>query len=366
MQRRTKGEGSVFQRKSDGLWIGRLVQDGRTVQVSGHTAKEAAENLRVARVRAGKIPATRIHVSEWIDTWLEVEATRIAPGTHELYAAVLRKYVVPHIGTMKLANVRANTLRALETELLDGCSAGQRAVALRVFCKSLREAYKRELIDENPADRIDLPKRPQSGKRDGVSLEIATKVITAAAGDPYEALYIVLLANALRISEAFGLFPDDVDLVRMRIRIARKLYERKGGIFEEPTKGKKEVMLPLAPIAANALRRHLETRQSKIPYLFASPADTPMRRSCFYRPIWQPFLQRAGVPYFVPHQLRHTTGTLLHVAGTPIEVIKDILRHAHVTTTDAFYRDQVPQMQVDALDRLSGMLGTNRTLALPS
>lgn len=358
-RRRQRGEGSVFQRKSDGLWIGRLVQDGRTIQVSAHNAKDAAEALRVARVRAGKIPASRIKVSEWVDNWLVVLGSRVSPGTHERYASVLRKYIVPEIGEMKLANVRANTLRNLETAQIDW-SEDTRAVALRVFSKALLEAYRQELIEENPAARIDLPKRPPSGRRTGVSLETAIAVIAAAVGDDYEALYLVLLANALRISEAFGLYPEDIDLQRGRIRIARQLYERKGGIFEQPPKGKKEVTLPLAPITAVALQRYLERRESKLQYLFASPADTPLRRSMFYEPIWQPFLKRAGVPYFVPHQLRHTTGTLLHAVGTPIEVIKDILRHAHVTTTDAFYRDQIPAMQVDALGRLSELLRGER------
>lgn len=355
--RRPRGEGSVFQRASDGLWIGRLRRDGHTIYVSGRNPKEAAEQLRVARVRAGNLPASRMHVGEWIESWLTLEAQRVAPGTLERYASVLRRYVVPEIGQMRLASIRPNTLCNLETALLDTCSADTRAVTLAVFAKTLREAYRRELLDENPAERIDLPKRPRSGKRTAISLDTAVRVLRAAQGDDYEALYVVLLANALRISEAFGLYPEDVDLARGRIRIARKLYERKGGIYEEPTKGKNEVVLPLAPIAGAALERFMSARAPGAQrYLFLSPSGTPLRRSTFYRPIWAPFLKRADVPYFVPHQLRHTTGTLLAAAGTPIEVVKDILRHANVTTTDNFYRDAIPELQTAALGRLSDLL----------
>jgi len=124
-------------------------------------------------------------------------------------------------------------------------------------------------------------------------------------------------------------------------------------------KGRKAASIPLASIVAEPLARHLAARRSvrpRVPYLFTSEKGHALRRSVFTRKTWHKFRTDHGLPYMVPHQLRHTTGTLLKALGVPIEVVKEILRHASVETTDRFYQDEIPALQSDALAKLSTLL----------
>lgn len=193
-----------------------------------------------------------------------------------------------------------------------------------------------------------------------MSLETALAFLAATRGERNEAMYLLLLVNGLRESEAFGLHPSDLDLEHGRVTIARKLYERKGGVFEELPKSKKVETIALAPILLEPLRRHLTARAAQRvdePYLFTTQRGRPLRRSMFYKQAWNPiFARHPEIPRFVPHQLRHTTATLLKALGVPAEVARDILRHASIATTVDVYQDDVPALQQKALARLSKLL----------
>jgi integrase len=154
--------------------------------------------------------------------------------------------------------------------------------------------------------------------------------------------------------------PKDVDLGAGTITIRRQLYERASGTMETKLpKGGREATIPLAPFVVDALKRHLEARRSdgsRVPWLFTSERGAALRRSVFHRKVWHPFRAAHGLPYFVPHQLRHTTGTLLKKLGVRGEIVQEILRHASITTTNEWYQDEIPELQVDALERMSTAL----------
>jgi integrase len=223
---------------------------------------------------------------------------------------------------------------------------------------AVTEAYRRELVDENVTGRVRAP-QARSGRRSSVPLETVIAFLDAVKEHRLAALFLLLVVNGLREGEAFGLYPSDVDLDRRTITIARKLYERAGGVFEEPPKGKRSETIALAPLVIEPLRRHLAERAARPPaepYLFLSELGRPLRRSAFYKQTWNPiFAAHPAIRRFTPHQLRHSTGTLLKLLGVPAEVARDVLRHASITTTTD--QDVVPELQHDALTRLSSLLG---------
>lgn len=53
------GDGTLFQRSSDGLWVGRLVVNGRTKCVSAKHREDAARKLADLRAAAGLEQVTR-------------------------------------------------------------------------------------------------------------------------------------------------------------------------------------------------------------------------------------------------------------------------------------------------------------------
>ena len=140
------------------------------------------------------------------------------------------------------------------------------------------------------------------------------------------ALVTTLLCQGLRISEAVGLRYGDVDFDEDTLRVIGK--------------GDKERLLPL----------HRRTKEALLRYLATWPG--PKKPKAPQDPVWwtltgQPLtknaaqvavkrhLVRAGLWRASAHKLRHTFGTRLAEAGVDLLVIKDLLGHATVATTQA-------------------------------
>ena len=110
-RRRASGEGAVYRRPTDGLWVGMLdlgIVDGRRRRkaVYGQTEREALQKLgtlRVAHDRGINLLAPALTVGQWLDTWLSdikgFDGTR--PRTLTLYEGLAERYVKPVIGGVR-------------------------------------------------------------------------------------------------------------------------------------------------------------------------------------------------------------------------------------------------------------------------
>src|SRR5262245_14927982 len=110
--RRGRGEGGVFQRESDGLWVGTvsLGFDGtgrrKRKSVYGTTKKEVLDKLRALQNSAatGRIPdAGKATLGDFVRTWLDGIKASVEPTTWARYDAQYRLYVSPRLGAVKLA-----------------------------------------------------------------------------------------------------------------------------------------------------------------------------------------------------------------------------------------------------------------------
>jgi Tetratricopeptide repeat len=85
--RRLKGEGSIYQRASDGLWVGMLdlgVVDGRRHRktVYGQAEREVRQKLgqlRASRDRGIDLLAPSWTVGQWLDAWLSERLAEAIP-----------------------------------------------------------------------------------------------------------------------------------------------------------------------------------------------------------------------------------------------------------------------------------------------
>jgi hypothetical protein len=112
--RRARGDGSVYRRASDGLWVGMLdlgTVGGRRRRktVYGQTEREVRDKLRTlraARERGVDLLAPSLTVGQWLDAWLaeikSFDGTR--PRTLTLYRDLAERYVKPVIGDVRLTS----------------------------------------------------------------------------------------------------------------------------------------------------------------------------------------------------------------------------------------------------------------------
>lgn len=182
-KRRSPGDGSLFKRSSDGLWVGSVevpTADGkrRPKRVSAKdykTAKRKLDELRTA-VLAGNIPISdSTTVAAWLNRWLEIKRRQVRQGTYNYYEESIRLHIIPHIGYLKLRKLTPEHVRAM-IERINTTANAQRAH------KTLKLALKTALIDglltRNVVEAVDKPDHA-ARERGALSADAATLAIRA-------------------------------------------------------------------------------------------------------------------------------------------------------------------------------------------
>ena len=98
-QRRDKGDGSIYQRKSDGLWIAKYTHTpGKPPKVMyGKTELEAKKKLREFKKEASKndfVEIQKITVKDYMDEWLHtVKINDLKLKSFDRMEQILKNYL---------------------------------------------------------------------------------------------------------------------------------------------------------------------------------------------------------------------------------------------------------------------------------
>lgn len=151
--------------------------------------------------------------------------------------------------------------------------------------------------------------------------------------DPrYRSPVDVLAYGGLRIGEAAGLRPKDVDLDRGRLHIVQAIAEVEGKIHVQDPKTRQRRTVTLDADTVKALRSHLDEHASR-EYVFPSPEGGPLRPRNWRARFWNPAVKEAGLEPLHPHELRHTHISLLIDSGAPVRTVSDRAGHSTATQT---------------------------------
>jgi integrase len=376
-----KGRGSVYYRKDRKRWVAQLDlgydEHGKRSlwrymapadQPDAYAdAKAKLARAIVERGRGVDLVPHDQSTAEYLDYWLEqVVRPGRAPRTLESYSSVVRLHLSPALGKVPIRSLSPVDVVSMFGRMrAKGLGARTQELAYAVLHSALRQAVKWGLTSANVCDRVDKPKYKTVEKATFTPAEVAT-FLRAIQGDRLEALWIVALALGLRRGEVTGLRWQDVDLAAGVIRSAYQLQRVEGRhVLRKHKTARSKRTLPLSPYVAEALRAHrvrqLEERlragerwADTLGLVFTTPVGNPLDGSRVSER-FKELIQGAGLPDLDLHDLRHTAGSLLASLGTPAPVIRDLLGHSQLATTDRYLHTQ-PAEHVEALNRLSRLL----------
>lgn len=151
----------------------------------------------------------------------------------------------------------------------------------------------------------------------------------------YRAMFELMYASGLRVSELLCLKIDDVDLKSTVVRVMGK--------------GKKERLVPFGSKAVRAIKAYTVVRCKKYPEetaLFLSRLGRPLSRIEFFRQV-KKYIKAAGITKnFSPHTFRHSFATHILHGGADLRSVQEMLGHANIVTTQIYThveRDQLKQ-----------------------
>ncbi|MCA1580495.1 MAG: tyrosine recombinase XerC [Acidobacteria bacterium] len=225
---------------------------------------------------------------------------------------------------------------SLHRAKLSNRSLGRHLSTIRSF---LRWACRENHLEKNPARGLPSPRAPKALPR-ALTVPDTEALLDTEDETPFpereRALFELLYATGLRVSEAAGLDLEDVDLSARMLRAQGK--------------GRKERIVPFGEEAEEALRCWLPLRRA----LRASAAGRGGGRSGQTEPLFvnsrggrlttrsmsrvlKRRLRAAGLPAAIsPHALRHTFATHLLQAGADLRAIQELLGHASLSTTQKY------------------------------
>jgi integrase/recombinase XerC len=145
------------------------------------------------------------------------------------------------------------------------------------------------------------------------------------------ALFELLYATGLRVSEAAGLDLEDVDFASRLLRVVGK--------------GNKERIAPFGEAAEEALATYLPVRRERRRRapdsgdgdpVFVNARGGRLTTRSMAR-LLKRRLRAAGLPSEIsPHALRHSFATHLLEAGADLRAIQELLGHASLSTTQKY------------------------------
>jgi len=271
------------------------------------------EFIRYVKYELGLSPATSLH--------------------YESDLFVFVGFLAEHHQETRIPDVTPSLIRefvefCVESKHHEKTSIARRVVALRQFYAFL---FNEKLIPADPLAHVKTPKTgkplPRPLSEDEVRRFLAAMDISGKIGIRDKAMFELMYASGLRISELVDTNLDSIDFRENQVRVIGK--------------GSKERVIPISRAAADAVQKYMKIRSrtgvsSDEPALFLSQ----MKKRITYFQVenrMKTYLKAAGLPMeLTPHKLRHSFATHLLDHGADIRFIQEFLGHESLSTTQRY------------------------------
>jgi integrase len=394
-KRNPGGEGSVYQRASDGKWCAAVtLPSGRRKVVYGDTEKAALKARRdlLAELDAGRpIPLGRTpllgaYLARWLDVRIagEVEAGHLDENTADSYRNMIEGHILPtFLAKVKINELSTDDIRSWQRERLKAISnrgtpykprtVGMAHAALR---RALNDGMRDEGVGlgRNVATLVPLP-AGQSKPAAPPSEEDLQKVIAEMLSDDLRALWFTMLAFGPRRGEALALRWSLTDLDAGTTRLAKQIQRvrgerdpetgrRRGRLVEKDLKtdaSRATMALPraLVEVLREHRREQLAARLAAKVWadpdlIFTTSIGTALEPRNVNRS-WSALCERVGVKVRL-HDLRHAAASLAFAEGASIKEVQAMLRHTRQGTTADIYVNVFESVRQGTADRMDGVL----------
>ena len=252
--------------KSTGLTVKGNKKRAEKMLSEARAAKEAELEARAIERSTGKAPIGTILFTAFLLDWLEMTKKNVEETTYGAYSMGIKSKIIPyfeeHHPGLALQDVTPKHIQDYYTYELTvrGVSANTVIHRHANIRKALQHAFKLGLIDSNPADRIERPKKEKFVGSFYEEDEL-NHLFEVVRGDPIELGVILGAFYGLRRSEAVGLKWDAIDFkkktITIRHTVTQATIDGKSKIIQKDrTKTKASYRsLPLVPPFEELLHR---------------------------------------------------------------------------------------------------------------
>jgi integrase len=335
-------------------------------------AKLARDKARVAVGQRDYIAPTKLTVGEYLTAWIDAHARKIKPTTLNRYRELIKDYLVPRLGSIKLQELKPLHVEQFYNSMAEQVGVAGKHLAPRtarqagaILKTALKQAVEVEnLITINPATRVKLPKSNSVTPTPFNFSELKQFLDVARSHRLY--FYFRLSAyTGARRGELLALKWADFDgktinLTKNRTSIGNEVIEQnttKGG-----NNGQRRV--PLDNETIEQFKEH-RTKQlneaSKLMklgawnntgYVFTQENGLPLYTNTV-SDLYRKLIKKAGLRHNRLHDLRHAHATELLRLGEPLHVVANRLGHRDAMVTATIYAHVSSEQAETASERFA-------------
>jgi integrase len=304
-------------------------------------------------------------VDEFLDHWLKTAVEpKVRGKTYSDYAAMLRRYIRPAIGTRILASLSPLEIQSAYQIMIDRkLSARTVRYAHAVLRAAMRQAIRWQLLIQDPTQGVQIP-NPHCKEMSVLNTDQARSFLRAAAHSPQKCLFAVALSTGMRPSEYLALCWRDIDWDRGTVSVVRSIHRHDGQwTFADTKRARSRRIVKLQTWVFDLLRQLRDgTRSSPVSdsafadLIFTTARGEPINEEYLVKKHFKPLLREAGLPNIRLYDLRHTSATLALTVGVAPKVVSEQLGHASAAFTLDTYSHVLPHMQDEAAAKMEAAL----------
>ena len=313
--------------------------------------------------------------ADYMEQWLDIIKSSVAVPTYASYAATVKKIVAPYFRKKEvtLKNLTAKDIQEFYMKELQRVSASSVIHYHANIHKALKYAVKIDLIDVNPADKVERPKKDRYVGSFYDADEV-NALFEAAKGTKLEMPILFGAFYGLRRSEAIGLKWDAIDFEQNTITIRHTVTScdldgKRVLVASDTTKTKSSMRtLPLVPFMRERLLALKEEQKENRRLCGRSYIKDYLEYVCvneigdlikphYVTTAFPDLLKANGMRHIRYHDLRHSCASLLLANGVPMKQIQEWLGHSDFSTTANIYAHLDYSSKLTSADAMLNGLG---------
>ena len=310
------------------------------------------------RLRIAAIPGYSMTLYDFMTQWLERSKPNLQTSTYVGYRSMIggriRQFSESHPG-LTVGTITVDQINEFyDTLFADGVVANTVIHYHAVLHKAFTQAFKDGIIDSNPFDRIDRPRKNKFHGEKYSEEELLTLLKVARTDVIYPA---IMLAGGLglRRSEALGVRWSRIDWEQNTVLLDTKIVEYLDDdgirviepVEEMKNKSSRRTLPPPAPVL-EMLREEKEQRELYMRIFKGSYNTAYTDYVCvdqlgnllspnYVTRRFKTLLRKNGLREIRFHDLRHTFASILISNDVPLINVSNFLGHSDLAITASFY-----------------------------
>ena len=327
-------------------------------------------------------PSKAMLFADYLVQWLEIAKSTVKLTTYASYKELSNSRIIPYFRNLgvTLGDLKAVHIQAFYQEQLERVKPNTVIHYHAVIHRALKYAVKTDLINVNPADKVDRPKKNEF-TGNFYSKDEMNALFDAVRGSKIEVAVMLTAFYGLRRSEVVGLKWAAVDFEQNTIEICHTVttvrLDGKEVLVESngtKTKSSKRT-LPLVPVFRERLLALQEEQKEnrklcgrcynkKYADYICVDAMGNLLKPDYLSNSFQIILQNYHLRRIRFHDLRHTFATRALERGMDYKTLSAILGHYSVAFTMDTYVHSMGEHKRREIDKMDDMFGMQYSISV--